>query len=107
VNDPVEGNQVDRLDNSHVVQWNVETLLGQLPKFPTGEARATERLEAVAVGPFDGAEDIGAVAGAANGNQQVGWGGEVFELFDKDPVEALIVGPGQDVRRVVGQAQHP
>ena len=30
---------------------------------------------------------------------------QVLELFDEDAVEALVVAPGEDVRRVVGQAE--
>ena len=59
----------------------------------------------LAVGPLDGLEDVGAVARARDRQQQVAGRGEVLELFDEDPVVALVVGPGHDPGGVVGQAQ--
>ena len=69
------------------------------------EAGAAERLQPVPVGPLHRPQHVGAVAGAADGDQQVARAGQVLELLDEDAVEAFVVAPGQDVRRVVGQAQ--
>src|SRR5262249_25559792 len=68
-------------------------------------ARAAESPDAVAVGPVDGAKDVRAVARATDGDEQVARARQVLELLHEDAVEALVVGPGQDVRCVVGQAE--
>jgi len=78
----------------------------ELAQLAAGEAGAAEGLQAVGVAPIDGAEDVGAVAGPRDGDEQVTGAGEVLELFDEDAVEALVVTPGEDVGGVVGQAQH-
>src|SRR5262249_9002953 len=68
---PVERGQVDGLDDAQVTQGAVQPLRGQGAQLAAGEAGAAERLQAVAVGPIDGAENVGAVARAADGNQHV------------------------------------
>ena len=80
-------------------------MLGERAELAAGEAGAAEGVEAAAVGPFDGAEDVGAVAGTADGDQEVAGVGEVFELFDENAVEAFVVAPGEDVGGVVGEAE--
>ena len=80
-------------------------MLGQRPQLAAAEAGAAERLQAVPVGPLDGPQDVRAVARAADGDEQVARAGQVLELLDEDAVEALVVAPGEDVRRVVGQAE--
>ena len=71
VHDPVERRQVDRLDDAHVVERHVQALLGQAAQLAAAEAGAAERLQAVAVGPLDGPQDVRAVARAADGDEQV------------------------------------
>ena len=96
--DPVERRQVNRLDDAHVVERHVQVLLGQRPQLAAGEAGAAEGSQVVPVGPLDGPQDVGAVAGAADGDEQVAGAGQVLELLDEDALEALVVGPGEDVR---------
>src|SRR5262245_49398180 len=105
IDDPVERRQMDRFDDAHVVKRDVEALLGEGAELAAGEAGAAERLETVAVGPVDGLEHIGAVAGATDGDQQVAGTSQVLELLDKDAIEALVVAPGEDIGGVVGEAE--
>ena len=37
----------------------------------------------MAVGPLDGAQDVRAVAGTADGDEQIAWVGQVLQLFEK------------------------
>ena len=59
----------------------------------------------VFLGPGDGLEDVGAVAGAGNRQQQIAGRGEILQLLEEDPVIPFVVGPGHDAGGVVGQAQ--
>src|SRR5262245_57238883 len=69
------------------------------------EPGAAERSEAVLVGPVHGAKDVRAVSRAADGDEQISRAGDILQLLDEDAVEALVVGPGEDVGRVVGEAE--
>ena len=82
----------------------MQPLLGQRPQFAAAEAGAAVCLYIVAVRPLDGPQHVRAVARAADGDEQVAGLGQVLELLDEDALETLIVGPGEDIRRVVGQA---
>src|SRR5437588_11968379 len=84
----------------------MQVLVRHRPQLAAGKAGAAERRQAVTIGPIDGAQHIGTVARAADGNEQVARTSQVLELFDKDTIEALVVAPGKNVRRVIGQAQH-
>ena len=79
--------------------------LRQRPQLAAAEAGAAEGRQAVAVGPLHRAQDVGTVARAADGDEQVAGAGQVLQLLHEDAVEALVVAPGEDVRRVVGQAE--
>lgn len=107
VYDPVEGGEVDGFDDAHVRNRHVQPVLGGVTEFAAGEAGAAEGGQSVPVGPFHGGQNVRAVTRAADGDQHVAWGGEVFQLFDKNSVEAFVVGPSQNVRRVVSQAENP
>ncbi len=96
---------MDRFDDAHVVEGDVEIFVREAHEFSPGEAGAAERCHAVTVGPIDGAEDVRAIAGAADRNQEIAGVGQVFELFDEDAVEAFVVAPGQELGRVIGQAE--
>lgn len=103
----MERSEVNRLDNAHVVERHMQTVTGQLPQSPAAEAGAAEGVHLVAVGPLDGPQHVGAVARARDRHQHIAGASEVFQLLDEDPLEALVVGPGQNVRGVVGQTQDP
>src|SRR5262249_16224207 len=77
----------------------------QRPRCGAAEPVPPDRPAAVAVGPLPRRQHVGAVARAADGDEQVARRRQVLELFDEDAVEALVVAPGQDVRGVVGQAE--
>src|SRR5687768_3778989 len=79
--------------------------MGQRLQLAAGETRAAECLQAVAVRPIDGLQDVGAVARPTNSDQQIAWTREVLELLDEDAVETFVISPGEDVRRIVGKAQ--
>ena len=79
---------------------------GQGFEFAAGEARAADGRDAPAIGPFNRFKDVGAVAAAANGDEQIAGAGEILELFDEDAVEPLVVAPGENVGGVVGEAEH-
>src|SRR5262249_42898724 len=78
---------------------------GKPARAAAAEAGAAERQKPVAVGPLHRPQHGGAVAGAADGDEQVARPGQVLQLLHEDALEALVVAPGEDVRRVVRQAQ--
>src|SRR5688500_7634926 len=101
----MEREQVQRLDHAHVVERDMEILLGQGLELTAAVAGDAKSLDLVSVGPFDGAKNVGAVARAADGDEQIARLAEILELLDEDAFEIRIVGPGEDVRRIVGQAE--
>src|SRR5262245_33752018 len=52
--DPVKRRQMDALDDAHVVERDVQALLGDLLQLATGVAGAAEGREVVRVRPLDG-----------------------------------------------------
>ena len=62
-------------------------------------------IKPVAIGPIDGVEHVGAVAAAADGEEQVALGAVVHELLNENLVVAAVVADGQDPAGVVGQAE--
>src|SRR6516162_11808081 len=98
---PVEGRQMDRFDNPHVIQRDVQTLLGERPQLAATEAGAAECAQIVAIRPLDGLQNVGTVSGAADCDEQVARLSEILELLHKNAVEALIVSPSKDVGCVV------
>ena len=58
------------------------------------------------VGVLDGAEHVGAVAAAADGDQHVVLDGEVLQRLDEHGFVAHVVGVGRHRAHVVGQADH-
>src|SRR5262245_10531391 len=80
-------------------------VVGHLLQLPPAEAGAAERGQPVLVRPGDRPQDVRTVAAPADCDEQVARGGEVLQLLDEDPVEPLVVAPGQDVRGIVGQAE--
>ncbi|MFO0967552.1 MAG: hypothetical protein U0793_18490 [Gemmataceae bacterium] len=83
----------------------METLFGHLAELAAVEAGDAEGVDAVGVGPLDGFEDVLAVARAADGDEEVARLPEVLELLDEDAIVAGVVGPGEDVRGVVREAE--
>ena len=83
----------------------MQASLGRRPQLAAAVTSQAERPQIVRIGPFDGPQDIRAVAGAADGNQQVAGRGEVFQLLDEDALKPFVVGPSENVGRVVGQAE--
>ena len=71
IDDPVKRRQVDRFDDAHVVEGDVKVVLSERLELAAGEAGAAEGGEPIAIGPLDGAEDIRAVAGAADGDEEI------------------------------------
>ena len=59
----------------------------------------------MAVGPIDGVQHVGAVARAADGDEQITGLCQVLKLLDEDTLETFIVSPGKDIRRIIGQTQ--
>src|SRR4051812_5799998 len=105
VHHPVERGQMNRLDNAHVFDRYMQALLRQVTQLAAGEAGAAKGLEAIAIGPFDGPQYVWTVAGPADGDEQIARTGQVLELLDEDAVEAFVVAPGEDIGRIVGEAQ--
>ena len=101
----MEDDLVKRFDDAHVVYGGVEVVMGERFELAAGEAGEAHGRQPLLVRPVDGLEDVGTVARARDGQQQVARRGEVLELLDEDPVVTLVVTPGQDCRRVVGQAE--
>ena len=101
----MEDGQVDRFDDTHIVKGYVQIVMCQFLEFAATKPRATDRGKAFPIRPFHGAKHIGTVSGSADGNQQVSRAGEVLELFDKDAIKSLVICPGQNVGRVVGQTE--
>src|SRR6516225_2851186 len=97
---------MNRFHESHVIERHVEALLGQRSELSAGEASAAECSQIMSIGPFDGPQDIRAVTRAANGNEQIAGAGQVFQLLDKYAIESLVVAPGQNVWRIVGQTEN-
>jgi len=100
---PVKRGEMDRLDDPHIVQWYMQTILGQLPQAPAAKAGAAESHQPVAIGPLDSPQHVDAVARSGDRHQQIAGASEILQLLDEDTLEALVVGPGQNVRRIVGQ----
>ena len=80
-------------------------LLRQRPQLAAAVAGAAECLQVVAIRPLDGPQNVRTVARAADRHEQVAGTGQVLQLLDEDALETLVVGPREDVRRVVGQAE--
>jgi hypothetical protein len=102
VHHPVKRRQVNRLDYAHIVERHVKILLRERPQLASGKACAAEGAQIVAIGPVDGAQHVGAVAGAADGNEQVAGLRKVFQLLDENAVKPFVISPSKDIRRVVG-----
>lgn len=107
IDEPVKNHLVERLDDSHVVHGNVQLLMRHGLQLPTRESSKSHGGQPIPVAPFDGFEDIRAVAGARDRQQQVTRRRKVLELFDEDPVVTLVIAPGHDASRVVCKTQHP
>src|SRR5207237_5238258 len=56
-------------------------------------------------GPLHGAQHIGAVAGAADRDEQVAGTRQILQLLHKHTLKSFVVAPGENVRRVVGQTE--
>ena len=102
----MKDNLVQGLDDSHVIDGHMQVVMGQGLQLAAGEPRETDRGEPVAIGPVDGLENVRAVAGTGDRQQQVAGRRQVLELLQEDPIIALIVGPGHDSRSVVREAQN-
>src|SRR5712692_2498170 len=105
IHDPMKSGQVNRFNHAHVVQENMQVLLGELLQFAAAKARAAEGFQPVAIRPLHRHKDIGAIARPADGNEQIAGASQVFELLDEDALEPLVVTPSENIRRVVGQAE--
>lgn len=96
---------MDAFDDAHVVQRHVQVLLPQGLQLAARIAGNAPGRQPLPVRPLDGIQDVRAVAAAADGDQNIPRRGQVLELLDKDPVEAFVVAPRQDVGRIVGQTE--
>src|SRR5947208_15650090 len=94
-----------RFDHPHVIQRNMEILLSEFFQLAAAESRAAKGLHVVIVGPLDCSKYIGAVARPADGYEQITEVVLVLELLDENPLEALVISSGQNVRRVLGQTE--
>ncbi len=102
----MEKAKVDALDHPHVVQVDMKTILldfFELASVVTGEP---ESGQAVPVAPFDRVQDVRAVAGATDCNQDVSLAAVVHQLLNEDLVVGQIIADGHDPSRIVGQAEH-
>jgi len=106
VEHPVEDTEVDALDHAHVVELDMQAVLLHFFELATVVAGQAERDEAVAVGPIDSVEDVGAIAAAADGEDEIAGGAVVHELLEENLVVAAVVANGQEPARIVCQAQH-
>src|SRR5208283_1114947 len=102
---PVKDDLVQGLDDSHVSDGHVQVVVGQGLQLAAGEPRETNRRQPASIGPVDGLENVRAVAGTGDRQQQVAGRRQVLELFQEDPIIALVIGPGHDSRSVVREAQ--
>ncbi len=57
------------------------------------------------IGPIHGTQDVRAIAGTADGHEEIAFRSQVLELFHEDAIKAFVVTPGQNIRRVVREAQ--
>src|SRR5258707_365772 len=93
-------------DDAHVVERHMQIVVRQRLQLAATKPGATERRKVVAIRPLDGLEDIWTVARAADGNEEIAGAGEILQLFDEDAIESFIVSPGQNIGRVIGQAEN-
>src|SRR5262245_10956974 len=106
VHDPMKRGQMDRFNKAHIVERHVHSFLSDLAKLTAGKTGTAKSNQTMTIRPFRCANDIRAVAGTADRDQQIARVGEVFQLLGEDTIESLVVGPGEDVRRVVGETHN-
>ena len=104
--DPVEDGQVDALGHSHVVELDVEAILGGRFEFAAVVGGDGECVEASAVGPLDGCQDVGAVAGTADGDGQIARLGVLHQLLEEDRIETHVVTQGGYPTGIVAETHH-
>ena len=81
--------------------WNIE--LGHGAEFAAVAAGERDGTAADRVGVFDRAQDIGGIAGAADGHHHVAGLGEILQLLDEDAVVADVIGVGRNGGQGVGE----
>jgi len=87
----MKGCQVNRFDYAHIVQRNVQILLGQFAELAAAESGAAKGFPCRDCWPLDCSKYIGAVARPADGDEQITEVGQVLELLDENPLEAFVI----------------
>lgn len=105
--DVVEDDRMDAFRSAHVIQRDVDAAASDLTKLASAESGDADRVQTIVIGPGDRLDDIRAVAGAGDGDDQIAASSERLKLLLENCVIAVIVTIGCHERNVVRQRDRP